>query len=395
MSLLLDALKRAEQEKLAKQGDRPEPERTRPVAVSPANESTTPSLELAPIQGAATSGAVPPLRGDTATAQNIFQAKAPAANERSRKGVWLWVGLGVLVLGLGTAGVYTWLSVASFTPRIAASARPRAAPIAQAPPSFDAPAKIDILMSPPQQPTAAIQPPATAEPANTAPAARSDPRPAQAEALAALLRDSASQPAAPPMRLAPSAQVPRVPTEVAAGYAALRNGDVALARRSYAAAIAADPGNVDAQLGVATIEARSGNRMLAASHYRKALDIDPRNGTALAGLASLADYSQSDGLESHLRADIARDALSPQLQYTLGNLYASQSRWNEAQVEYFEAHRLDPASADILYNLAVSLDHLRQAHLAAEYYRRALGAARDSSTQFDPGPVTRRLAELK
>jgi Tfp pilus assembly protein PilF len=176
---------------------------------------------------------------------------------------------------------------------------------------------------------------------------------------------------------------------------ALRIGDVALARRSYAAAIAADPGNVDAQLGVATIEARSGNRMLAASHYRKALDIDPRNGTALAGLASLADYSQPEGLESHLRADIARDERSPQLRYTLGNLYASQSRWNEAQVEYFEAHRLDPANADILYNLAVSLDHLRQTRLAADYYRRALDAAQGAATQFDPGPVARRLAELR
>jgi len=197
------------------------------------------------------------------------------------------------------------------------------------------------------------------------------------------------------MRLAPSTEKARVPAEVSAGYAALRIGDVALARRSYATAIAADPNNVDAQLGAATIEARSGNRMLAASHYRRVLDVDPRNGTALAGLASLADYSQSEGLESLLRGNIAGDPKSSQLHYTLGNLYASQSRWNEAQAAYFEAHRLDPANADILYNLAVSLDHLRQSRLAADYYRRALEAARGEATQFDPGPVARRLAEIK
>ncbi|HEY4998207.1 MAG TPA: tetratricopeptide repeat protein, partial [Usitatibacter sp.] len=120
-----------------------------------------------------------------------------------------------------------------------------------------------------------------------------------------------------------------------------------------------------------------------------------RNGTALAGLAALADYSRPEGLESELRADIARDPKSPQLQYTLGNLYASQSRWSEAQAAYFEAHRLDPGNADVLYNLAVSLDHLRQPRLAAEYYRRALDAGRGELPQFDPGPVTRRLAEIR
>ncbi|HEX7558968.1 MAG TPA: tetratricopeptide repeat protein [Usitatibacter sp.] len=395
MSLLLDALKRAEQEKLAKQGDRPEPDRTRAVSAPPANESAVPTLELAPIKPAApASGTVPPARGDAAgaaAAQNMFQAKAPAASEGSRKGVWLWVGLAVLVLVVGTAGVYTWLTVTAFTPRVASSARPRPTPISPAPSSADALPKLEVLMPPPQQPTEAIQPPPAPEPSSAVPAGRS----ARGEALAKLMRESAAPSAAPPMRLAPSTEKPRVPPEVAAGYAALRIGDVALARRSYAAAIAADPANVDAQLGAATIEARSGNRMLAASHYRKALDVDPRNGTALAGLASLADYSQPEGLESQLRANIARDDRSPQLHYTLGNLYASQSRWNEAQAEYFEAHRLDPANPDILYNLAVSLDHLRQTRLAADYYRRALDAAQGAATQFDPGPVARRLAELR
>jgi Tfp pilus assembly protein PilF len=395
LSLLLDALKRAEQEKLAKQGDRPGPERTRAVSAPPANESAVPTLELAAIKPAAPAGAmVPPARGEApgaAAAQNVFQAKGPAASERPGKGVWLWVGLGVLVLVVGTAGVYTWLSVNSFTPRVAASARPRPTPIIPAPSSVDTSPKLEVLMAPPRQPTEAIQPAPAPEPPAAVPAGRS----ATGEKLAKLMRDSATPSAAPPMRLAPSAEKPRVPAEVAAGYAALRIGDVALARRSYAAAIAADPSNVDAQLGVATIEARSGNRMLAASHYRKALDVDPRNGTALAGLASLADYSQPEGLESQLRANIARDDKSPQLHYTLGNLYASQSRWNEAQLEYFEAHRLDPANADILYNLAVSLDHLRQARLAADYYRRALDAAQGAATQFDPGPVARRLAELR
>jgi len=43
----------------------------------------------------------------------------------------------------------------------------------------------------------------------------------------------------------------------------------------------------------------------------------------------------------------------------------------------------------------VSLDHLGQARLAADFYQRALAAARQQSAQFDKGQVSRRIAELK
>jgi len=98
---------------------------------------------------------------------------------------------------------------------------------------------------------------------------------------------------------------------------------------------------------------------------------------------------------SRLAAGIAQNPQSPQLRFALGNLFASQSRWNEAQVQYFEAYRLDPASADLAYNLAVSLDHLQQPRLAAEYYARAIESARSQAAQFDPAAAARRLAQLR
>ena len=186
----------------------------------------------------------------------------------------------------------------------------------------------------------------------------------------------------------------RVPAEVSAGYAALRQGDLTSARRGYEAALASDPTNVDAHLGIATIAARSANRSLAADHYRRALDLDPRNATALAGLASLAEHSRPDALEEQLRANLAVHPDSAALQLTLGNLHAAQGRWSEAQSAYFEAHRLDPGSAEIAHNLAVSLDHLGQRRLAATFYRRAIDAARGRVAPFDPAAVSRRIAEL-
>jgi Tfp pilus assembly protein PilF len=200
--------------------------------------------------------------------------------------------------------------------------------------------------------------------------------------------------AAPPLRLAPTNEPKRVPTEVAAGYEALLAGNLAGARRGYTTALASDPANLDAQLGLATVEARGGNFAAASVHYRRVLELDPRNATALAGLASLADFSRPGAIEAQLRGDVERNPQSSALRFTLGNLYAAQARWSEAQLEYFEAHRLDPGSADIAFNLAVSLDHLAQRRVAAEYYRRALAAARTRATQFDPAHVERRLAQL-
>ena len=52
------------------------------------------------------------------------------------------------------------------------------------------------------------------------------------------------------------------------------------------------------------------------------------------------------------------------------------------------------AGADILYNLAVSLDHMRQTRLAADFYRRAVESAQAQPTQFDPASARRRLAEI-
>jgi Tfp pilus assembly protein PilF len=186
-----------------------------------------------------------------------------------------------------------------------------------------------------------------------------------------------------------------VPAGVAAGYEALRLGDLAAARRGYDAAIAADPANVDARLGIATIAAREGNRALAFEHYRRALDLDPRNPTALAGIALLADASRPEALEMQLRTEIARAPESAELVFALGNVYATQSRWTEAQAAYYEAHRLDPGSADIAHNLAVSLDRLGQGRLAAGFYRRALESASGRAAQFDAAAVARRLEELR
>ena len=402
MSLLLDALKRAEQEKLARQ-----PAGAVPVRAVPAPSAS--GVELQPISSAPAGAPGPapaaaPARGEAANAaQNAFQAKGAPDPESGRSRAMLWAMIGAVAFVAIAAAAYVWYTVKALTPQQASTPRPRTA--ATPPPASSATlppttAMGTIVPAPGSAPAPAAStdpPPASA--AAAASVAASAPAPAQAPVAAESTADRLARTAAlprPPMQLERSApEGRRVPAEVSAGYDALRKGDWASARRAYEAALVSNPTSVDAHLGLATLAARSANRSMAADHYRRTLDLDPRNATALAGLAALADYSRPEALEAQLRADLDRAPESAALHFTLGNLQSAQGRWSEAQAAYYEAHRLDPGSPEIAHNLAVSLDHLGQQRLAAAFYQRALESANGRATAFDPAAVARRLAEIR
>jgi len=82
------------------------------------------------------------------------------------------------------------------------------------------------------------------------------------------------------------------------------------------------------------------------------------------------------------------------LNFTLGNQLAQQGRWAEAQQEFFKAFAAEPDNADFAYNLAVSLDHLRQPKLALEYYQRAIALAKARGARFDLGAAEGRVTQL-
>ena len=399
MSLLLDALKRAEQEKHTRNGERPPTPPRDAVALAPAAaNSPTGALELQPLGGAP---AAPPLaaaRSESAAhaAQTVFMAKTARDDAGAGRGM-LWATVGVIIVVVAAAGAYVWYSLRMLTPQLVAAntVRPPAAPT---PPPASAGMTVGELPPGGGSPMPGLAAVAPSTPAAT-PAAVT-PVPNTRQALAEELFKEppaapASQSAAAPEPLLSRAPqpAPRIPADLTQGYEALRAGDVGTARRAYQAALERDPRGIDAHLGMATLEARAGNRPAATSHYRRVLEADPQNATALAGLASVAD-SRAENLEGLLREDIARQPQSAPLYLALGNVYAAQGRWHDAQGAYFEAHRLDPANADIAYNLAISLDHIGQPRLAAEHYRRALEAARGRPVQFEPAQVERRLAEL-
>jgi Flp pilus assembly protein TadD len=188
---------------------------------------------------------------------------------------------------------------------------------------------------------------------------------------------------------------PQIHPKVDSGYAAYQAGDFAKARAEYEVALAEDPGNRDALLGLAAVETRSGRYEVAEAHYLRLLQLQPRDPHAQAGLLALRGARQDPLVsESRVKTLLAQDPGAHALNFTLGNQLAQQGRWGEAQQEYFKAFAGDPENADFAYNLAVSLDHLRQPRPAREYYLRAVALAERRGASFDLAAARARAAQL-
>jgi len=185
---------------------------------------------------------------------------------------------------------------------------------------------------------------------------------------------------------------PAIAPAVGAAYAAFVRGDYATARQEYDNALRQDPNNRDALLGSAAVAQRENRGVQAAAAYARLLELDPADPDALAALVALrpGDLGRS---ETQLRNVLkSRPDAAPVL-FALGNLYARQNRWSEAQQAYFRAYTAAPGNGDYAFNLAVGLDRLNQGKLAATYYQQALAAAGPAG--FDRAAVQRRLRELR
>ena len=377
--------------------------------------AASPAPGLAPMTPAAGAAATTE-EDDRASARHLFEAKTPDYDPR--RPFFIVVGLlGIAVLG--TFGYFAW---EFFGPR----------------PSFNRPAA--VTTPPPATQTAAPPaPPATtpttsaAAPTPSEPAPTATPEPApSAQAAPAAAAAAAVPPAPQPApsgvtrtskpaagrptpetaqagveggepRAAPAASaVPirvttgsaRVDPVVESAWEALQAGDLTRAREAYQRALRANPRDRDALLGLATIDARSQDFEGAEARYLRVLELDPRDPYAQAGLLALRGRADPQQSESRIKNMLAQQPDAAFLNTPLGNQYAAQGRWPEAQAAYFKAFSADPDNADYAYNLAISLDHLGQRKLALEYYRRALALAGNRAVGFNSAQVEARIREL-
>jgi tetratricopeptide (TPR) repeat protein len=218
-----------------------------------------------------------------------------------------------------------------------------------------------------------------------------------ATAAAAAPRAEQMPPLAAPdsndIRVARSMQASPVAPVLDNAYTAFNSGDLPAAQQQYDEALSQDPNNRDALLGAAAVAARQNQKDKAAAYYLRLLELSPNDGAATAGLIGLrqGDISRS---EARLKAILATNPEAAPVLFALGNLYAQQGRWPDAQQAYFRAAGSAPDNPDYAYNLAVGLDRLNQPKLAINYYQRALALAQDKAVGFDRNALRKRLHEL-
>ncbi len=376
------------------------------IAPRPSQPAPPPPQSAAPRAGEPRASE-PRAAENRAQAKKVFEAKIREPNPRLPFYLTM-AGLGIFAVG---TVVYFWIqlrppsSLVNTNPtRPSGEAQVAAAPTPDAKPAAAATSAPATAI--PGLPGSAPAPSAPASPAaqvqTPAPAATAQPAPAATPATPA----PAATPKPPPVRAAPAATAARqevaviqpraqVHPRVEAAYSAYLAGDTAAARNDYEQVLREQPGNRDALLGLAALDVRGGRLESAEATYLRLLQADPRDAHAQAGLLALRSARLDPiATESRVKSLLAADPSAHILNFTLGNQLSQQGRWAEAQQEYFKAFAAEPENPDFAFNLAVSLDQLRQHRLALDYYRRAIALAEKRAASFDLAAAKERASQL-
>jgi tetratricopeptide (TPR) repeat protein len=199
----------------------------------------------------------------------------------------------------------------------------------------------------------------------------------------------------PPMQVTRRPEADPLFRQIERAYLAYQDGDLGRAQALYRGVLARDPRNRDALLGMAAVALQAGRPQEAQQAYLRILQVNPRDRAAQAALGALQGGADPRQGESRLKGLLAEEPGAAYLHFNLGNLYAAQSRWAEAQDAYFNAFRLDSRNPDYAFNLAVSLDHLGKARPALDHYELALDLAGERRPRFDRGVVASRVQSLR
>lgn len=220
--------------------------------------------------------------------------------------------------------------------------------------------------------------------------------PALPEATSTITVQSAS-----PIQISRSQPIRNPDMQMLTAWSAYQQGDYAAARMLYQQSLAINPDNRDALLGIAASAMQQGDMASARQTYARLLSMNPRDPLARTGMLETTAAGDPIQRESDLKALLNDHPDLAAISYALGNLYASQQRWHDAQQAYYNAllsartQASGPVSPDYAFNLAISLERINQPQAALNFYREAKTLSNDHTSSFDMAILEQRLQVLE
>ena len=177
-------------------------------------------------------------------------------------------------------------------------------------------------------------------------------------------------------------------------WLAYNKADYSTASKIYEDVLRREAKNRDALLGMAAVAIKTSDYKKAKASYRLLLKLNPRDQVAVSAMSNLEVLSAGSQDESKLKFMLQQQPSASHLNFALGNYYARKNRWPEAQAEYFKAWQGNSDNADYIYNLAVSLDQLGKAKEALRFYKESLLYAMKQNISFTKSDVDKRILQI-
>jgi len=354
------------------------------VEVAPLNQS---AAEINESAGAPVSMTPPPLVtavSQSMPAQAIAKNFFTRSNNQPTRGLLPWLLLGA---GLLLAGMMSWFvwQYRQLTQPIAAievpASPPNVASVSAVKPTYTDEAIVDNNVAEDTSPNQVESIDKAAAATTNVVAESLVTKPIQAEKTTRVQSNLM-----PPPQFVRQSASQNSPDPVLLAWQAYQSGHFEQAESLYRKVLLADPRQRDALLGLAAIAQQRGDVSAASALYQRVLRTNPQDESAKAALLLLNSAQLPEQEAVQLEQSGKSDPM------VLGQYFASQQRWSQAQEQFFLAYSANPNSADAALNLAVSLDHLKQSALAKTYYLKALQAT--GTYYFDRSQVEQRLAEL-
>ncbi|MBF0379463.1 MAG: tetratricopeptide repeat protein [Magnetococcales bacterium] len=182
---------------------------------------------------------------------------------------------------------------------------------------------------------------------------------------------------------------------LADAYTLFLQGDTKKSAAIYNSVLRQNMFRREALMGLASIAVHNRQFEEARQLYKRILFLNPKDKEVLSRLISLREMDDPIKRVSQLKNMLSVEPDNFNLHFILGTIYIEKEQWPDAKEAFMQAHILERDHPDAVYNLAVSLEHIKQTDEALKYYVLAEELAKKNRAKFNLNQVKDRIEVLR